>query len=105
MTQRQYIYLSVKDDNEDKALLLSTAKPFDTKHLALVYLINRNEYIFYKYDPRSWSDMITLNNEYEVLCKYNEYFQFREKKFWEFMNMVKDIKNGKIPNCKIEHVS
>ena len=103
MTQRQYVYISKNNDN-DAAVLLSTSKAFYSKEIALIYLIEDDKYFLYK-TSKQGDDMVLLRNEYEVMCKYNEYFKFREDKFWEFINIIKDIKARKEPKCQIEFLN
>lgn len=108
MTQRQYIYISEYiGDAKGKAVLLTTNKPYTVKKIAIMYIIDDDKYFIYKAGIDSVLPNYTalLNGEYDVMCKYNEYFEFRENKFWEFMNLIKDIKAGKEPQCQIESLS
>ena len=104
--QKQYIYISEhKRNNKDKAVLLTVNAPYTPKRLAIIYMLKNNKYYLYRCFRNEVPSTVLLYNEYDVLTKYHEVFEYNINKYLEFMDIVKAIKEGKEPKCQIEYLN
>lgn len=95
--KRQYVYIKEAPSNGFFIFLTNQPKNTEDYRNTIIYDCQQDRFWFYK---DYYSSIEYLTCEFDVLSKYKQEFDYKEDKYWQFINMVQKFRKENLDAYK-----